>query len=289
MTSPPLVTVVIPAHNAEAFVGEAIQSVLGQDYERRECIVVDDGSTDGTASVVGGFGNDVRLVQTSNRGVAAARNTGAEAGEGELIAFLDADDVWLPSKLSQQVALFDAPSVVLAYGGVELVDAAGRHLGWMAAPDPRFAVERTVCLRPPPIALAQTGVVRRAAFCEVNGFDERLSTSADCDLVARLGARGEVARVASTVARYRQHPSQMRHDLDLFEHDMRLVFEKAFGTGTPPWATPQTRFRARASFHRTLALSHRHTRRLDLVASHSATWIWNSARAFLASRARAGS
>ncbi len=104
----PRVSVVIPALNMEAYLGECLESVFTQTYSRYEVIVVDDGSTDQTAEVALQYGPRVRLIRQAHRGTAAARNAGVRAARGDLVAFLDADDVWLPAYLEKQVATFDA-------------------------------------------------------------------------------------------------------------------------------------------------------------------------------------
>lgn len=110
----PLVSVAIPAHNAEATVAEAIESVLAQTYRPIEVIVVDDGSTDGTWDVLQRFGERIRAVHQENQGIAAARNAGLRAAQGEFIALMDADDVCLPERIALQVACLQAmPHLVL--------------------------------------------------------------------------------------------------------------------------------------------------------------------------------
>lgn len=103
----PLVSVIIPAHNAAKFIVEAIVSVATQSYTQWEIIVVDDGSTDATASMVQKLPYPITLIQQSNQGISGARNAGLAQAKGELVAFLDADDVWLPTKLAKQVAYLD--------------------------------------------------------------------------------------------------------------------------------------------------------------------------------------
>jgi len=98
----PLVSVIIPTFNRANVVKRAINSVLDQTFKDFECIVVDDGSTDETDFVLSEFSNKIKLVKTENRGVAAARNSGAKAAEGNFIAFLDSDDEWKKEKLSKQ-------------------------------------------------------------------------------------------------------------------------------------------------------------------------------------------
>jgi glycosyltransferase involved in cell wall biosynthesis len=99
----PLVSTIIPCFNREAFVGEAIESALAQDWPHKEVIVVDDGSTDGSAGVCRKFGSLIVFVQQENRGVSAARNLGLQLAQGDMFAFLDSDDLWLPGKISAQM------------------------------------------------------------------------------------------------------------------------------------------------------------------------------------------
>jgi len=101
------ISVVIPVFNGERFLGEAIRSALSQTLPPHEVLVIDDGSTDGSAGLAESFGPPVRVIRQENRGEAAARNHGIEAAEGDWIAFLDSDDVWKPEKLALQAQLFD--------------------------------------------------------------------------------------------------------------------------------------------------------------------------------------
>src|SRR5690242_19984833 len=103
MTSRLTVSAVIPVHNGEAFVGEAIHSTLDQTRPPIECLVIDDGSTDATADEVRAFGDDVTYVGQPRAGVAAARNRGAQLARGAVLAFLDHDDILLPEKVERQL------------------------------------------------------------------------------------------------------------------------------------------------------------------------------------------
>ena len=97
----PLVSVIIPTFNRAEVVSRAVNSVLNQTFKDFECIVVDDGSTDETDSVLRGFADKIKVIKTENRGVSAARNTGAKLAAGKYIAFLDSDDEWKPKKLQK--------------------------------------------------------------------------------------------------------------------------------------------------------------------------------------------
>ncbi len=110
---------VIPAYNSERYIGRALESVLGQSYGVSEIIVVDDGSSDGTAEAVRGFGEAVRLIEQENGGASAARNAGIKSASGEWVAFLDADDEWLVDKLAKQVEILE--------GNPELVWVSGNY------------------------------------------------------------------------------------------------------------------------------------------------------------------
>src|SRR5688572_29700745 len=110
----PLVSVIIPTFNRASCVGAAIASVLAQTYTPLELIVVDDGSSDHTSTVVSAFAPRLVYMQQTHGGVSAARNRGVAASHGELVAFLDSDDLWLPGKVAAQVALLQAHSEIQA-------------------------------------------------------------------------------------------------------------------------------------------------------------------------------
>lgn len=113
------VSVVVPAHNAERYLGEALSSIFAQAVRPLEVIVVDDGSTDGTAEIAAAYEPQVRVIRQTNRGAGAARNAGIDAASGDLIAFLDADDLWTSGRLSTQLEAADSADVDLVFGHVE--------------------------------------------------------------------------------------------------------------------------------------------------------------------------
>lgn len=105
---PPLVSVVIPVYNGERYLAEAVQSVLDQDYRPLEVLVIDDGSTDASGAIAGSFGPPVLYHRREHAGLAATRNYGVQQARGELLAFQDADDRWVPGRLARQVAILQS-------------------------------------------------------------------------------------------------------------------------------------------------------------------------------------
>ena len=220
------VSVVIPAFNAQRFVRDAVDSVLAQTHAAVESIVVDDGSSDSTAEVVRGYGPAVRLIQQENRGVAAARNRGASEANGELLAFLDADDLWVSTLLEHQLPLLkdDAVAVVCA---ARVVDDQMRTLRTVRAkPVP---TQRSMLLQEGPVTGPAGGmIIRRETFEATDGFDAELSTSADWDFLFRLLAQGPIAYVDEPLFIYRRQPGSMSLNIKLMERDMLLAYGKAF-------------------------------------------------------------
>jgi glycosyltransferase involved in cell wall biosynthesis len=191
------ISVIIPCYNGEAFVAEAIGSVLAQELAPLEIIVVDDGSTDGSAARVTGFGDAVRLLRGPHRGICAARNRGFAAAEGELIAWLDADDLWEPEALRVLAeALAADRSLAGVYGMVEQFSTA------RVAERRHVPLERTLGRR------AGTMLVRRSACALVGDFDESLTLGDLIDWVSRAESKGlRLAPVERLVLRRRIHDS----------------------------------------------------------------------------------
>ena len=209
------VSVVVPCFNAARYLEQAIRSVLEQQGPTLEVIVVDDGSSDDSVAVAERQGPKVRVLKQANRGPAAARNRGVREAQGRFIAFLDADDLWLPGTLQRRLQCFDeAPDLGLVYGGFDLwhperhgapawqaesrrhVDLAAQaeRSGWIY---PEILLDSLICII--------TVVVRREVFDAVGGFDEQLRTGEDYDFWVRVAQRYRCRRLDETVAWYRLH------------------------------------------------------------------------------------
>jgi glycosyltransferase involved in cell wall biosynthesis len=173
------VSAIIPVFNGERTVAAAIDSALAQEFDGTvEVIVVNDGSSDGTAAVLDSYRPRISVIGSDNRGQAAARNVGVRASQGEWIAFLDADDVWLPDKLARTVAALEAnPDAMLVYSDAEKVDSGGRRLGATCTPDAQHrAPSMSDVLTATWNILPSTMVMTRAAFDLVGGFCEEFGT-----------------------------------------------------------------------------------------------------------------
>ena len=229
----PLVSVVISNHNCGRFVAGAVESALQQSYSNREVIVVDDGSTDDSLSVLSAFGDRVRVVAQANQGVSGARNEGIRQSRSELVAFLDADDLWYPDKLAKQIPLFANRSVGLVYCGVEYIDEQGRPLGFNTK-GLRGRVLKDIALLRGTVVLAggSTAVVRKSRF-EITGmFEPNLSTAADWDMWRRIACHDEVDVVREPLMKYRLRAGSMHRNAQVFEHDMLLGFARMFADPT---------------------------------------------------------
>jgi glycosyltransferase involved in cell wall biosynthesis len=210
-----LVSVVIPAFEAERYVGEALESVRAQTYSPVETIVVDDGSVDRTAEVAAGF-DGVTVIAQENRGPSAARNRGFAAASGELIAFHDSDDAMTPDKLAVQVGhLLDHPSVGCALAGQELMVEQGADLPFWAEGSkvPTVMPATPAKAEDEPDVHTMTMVLWREVFERVGGFDETMRTAEDIDWLLRAREAGvEIARLRAVLLRRRVHPGSLTQD-----------------------------------------------------------------------------
>ena len=205
-TVTPRVSVIIPVYQGDRFLAEAIESVLNQTYTNCEIIVIDDGSTDNSRKVLEPYFQKISYIFQENQGVAATRNYGLKIAKGELIAFLDQDDFWLPDKLALQVACFDAqPELAIVHCGWRRVDREGKPLGnvepWHKAPN--LNLEEWLQWKP---ILLSAMMFRREWLERAGGLDTRFQQVCDLDLALRLTLMGcQSAWLHQITVCYREH------------------------------------------------------------------------------------
>lgn len=251
MTALARISVVIPCFNAETYIEAAIRSVLVQEWPNLELVVVDDGSSDRSAQLVLDTFPGVTLLRQVNQGVAAARNVGMARAQGEWIAFLDADDIWLPGKLrAQSEMLRTIPGARMCYTAWQVwkstapapsheylaqllsqsSDAArwSGPTGWVY---PQLLLDCEVW--------TSTVLAHRSVFSQVGQFDPMLRIGEDYDLWLRASRVTQILRVPAPLALYRMHPDSITRSMPEINY-RGLVVERAltrWGYGSPDGRT----------------------------------------------------
>jgi glycosyltransferase involved in cell wall biosynthesis len=202
--SPPLVSCIVPVHNGERYLAETLDSILAQTYEPIEVIIADDGSTDGTAAIVRGYGARLRRLYQPKGGAPAARNLGLQAARGVFVAFLDADDLWHPEKIARQVARFAARPEL---------DVSLTYLQRFWIPELQEQAERFrdhSLSQPQPGYVTTAMLARRALFERVGAFNAGLSVGDPMEWFVRAADQGAVIEVLPDTLLYcRLHRSNL--------------------------------------------------------------------------------
>jgi glycosyltransferase involved in cell wall biosynthesis len=227
-TDAPAVSVVIPAFNAEWCVGRAVDSVLAQRFRDFELLVVDDGSTDGTVAVLARYERLLRVVSKPNGGLSSARNAGIRASRGRYVAFLDADDWWLPGKLERQVALMTSrPDLAFCSTAARTEDPAGALLGvWECRAATDSALASIFVVNSFVAGSGSAVLARRDALDRAGGFDESLRSLEDIDMWMRLAAVGGYACIAEPLAVVLKRPDSMSRNLHVMRDAAITVMRK---------------------------------------------------------------
>ena len=226
----PLITVVITCYNIHQYIADAICSVLDQSYRNYEIIIVDDGSTDETRDVIVPFlTKHIRCLAKENGGPSSARNMGIAHAKGDLIAFLDGDDIWEPGKLTCQVdALLNNPNAGMVFSDFSTFDGSGlfvscknrsmfRNLEPLAY---RYLVSRNNFIYP------TTVIVRKACFEQCGVFDETLRGPEDWDMWLRISRHFNIIGLHAPLARIRQHSSNISMNVSAMLENERRAIEK---------------------------------------------------------------
>jgi glycosyltransferase involved in cell wall biosynthesis len=242
----PRVAVIVPCYNSAGFVAEALDSIAAQSYSSLEIVVVDDGSTDPLEEALAPYRGRVRLVRRDNGGPAAARNTGIDATDTELIAFLDPDDRWHPEKIRRQVAYLDAhPSCGLVATYRRAIDAQGHPLDradswrrtWTPTDEPLVTLV-TDC------SIMSSQVLVRRSTLAGDRFLPEATPVEDWDLWLRLAARTEIGCVAECLTDYRKHATNLSADRTRLAAAVVAMLDRAspwLPEGRARWAAGETR------------------------------------------------
>jgi len=216
----PTVSVVITTYNQERYISATVESALAQDFEDREIIVVDDGSTDATPARMGAFGGRVIYLRQRNQGVAGSRNTGIQQARGEFLALLDGDDLWDSRKLSRQVsaARSHPSSGLIVADGVQFTDDGSILQPSIFAPSIRSLLGSSDsltlrCYRQllvhNVILTSSQVLIPRAVLDQVGLSDLRIGHASDWDLYLRIAARYDVTFLRDTLTRWRYLPTSV--------------------------------------------------------------------------------
>lgn len=226
----PKVSVIIPAYNAMTYLPETVESALNQTFTDFELLIINDGSSDNivewTAQLTDGR---VRLISQVNQGTAAARNTGIINAKGEYIAFLDADDLWEPTKLEKQVHCLDHnPSVGLVDTWILLIDQYGNSTNRIRSHNTEGDVWKKVfeaC--DSPVCCGSSPMIRSSCFETIGLFDQTIYAE-DVDMWLRIASRYHFGLVKEVLVKYREHPNNKSKDCQSMLEGFRELIEKTY-------------------------------------------------------------
>lgn len=229
----PKVSVVTPAYNAMKYLPATLESILQQTFTDFEVLIVDDGSTDNIVQWATGLVDPrVRFFSQANQGVSVARNTAIAHAQGEYVAFLDADDLWEPTKLAKQVRCLDEnPEVGLVHSWMVFIDEQGNSTGRVMKHNVEGYAWKEI-VQSNKIACLSV-MVRRCCFDAVGAFDPSLRAIEDWDLWIRIANRYMIAVIKEPLAYYRQVPLSISKNCQVMEQSFNQVIEKAFQPASP--------------------------------------------------------
>ncbi len=224
-----LVSVIIPAYNAARTLKATVQSVFEQTAQNFEIIIVDDGSKDDTAAVARSIKDArVKVITQANGGASAARNAGIEAAQGEYVAMLDADDLWMPHKLERQLAVLNSEEEVNAVqSGVYFVNDNLEVISVQPCFESKDALLETLLFQNLP-GLMSTLIVKRSVFDKIGCLNTKLIILEDWELAIRLSRYCNFKSIEEPLALYRQFPGNRSKDLSIHIEPGYLILEKLF-------------------------------------------------------------
>ena len=236
----PLVSVIVPVYNMDKYVAETIDSVLSQTFQDVEVIVVDDGSTDQTPSILARYGSRIGVIRQENRGCPAALNRGIREARGQWIAWVSADDVWEPTKLKRQVdATRDSRHAGVLYTDYVYIDKDGKVLSGEHFPCPITRRKTILRLIRRCFVNGSSTLINRNVFEAVGLYDENDRLTFDWDMWLRIALVYKFFHVPEPLVRYRIHSEQSSAMSSIVEKASRRVASRTFrrmGSFLGAWA-----------------------------------------------------
>lgn len=227
------VSVIIPVFNAEKFIEETVDSVLNQSYSNIEVILVNDGSTDNTSKFLEKYLDNpkVKIIHQKNAGVNAARNTGIKNSTGEILAFVDADDIWLIDNLKFKVeVLFSEKEIGAVFSSIYFMDSDS-EIGKEFKSIDYINLETLLRWHPQLLTTPSTYVIKKEVFDTIGLFDENFSTAGDQDITYRIAEIFKIKKSNKSTVLYRIHNQNMHSNIALMEKDHTALYLKAEKNG----------------------------------------------------------
>lgn len=267
----PCCSIIIPAYNAMNYLPETLKSVLKQTFTDFEVLIINDGSSD---NIVEWFCNiidsRVKLISQENQGVSAARNIGIKNSTGEYIAFIDADDLWEPTKLEKQLQCFkNHPSVGLVHTAMRMIDEEGKSLGRTFISNVEGDALKSLLQQN---TIVTSSVIVSRSCLNVGNFDNNLHSSEDWELWVRIALRYPIMLIKEPLVFYRQHPNNTTKNWQMLEQDLgsieqvfQLVPQElsylknrtyAYANIYLAWKALQTGYCKQAAYFRNQAIKH---------------------------------
>jgi glycosyltransferase involved in cell wall biosynthesis len=226
----PLISVIIPNYNYARFLSKAISSVENQTYQNTEIIVVNNGSTDNSLSLLKGYGSRIRVIDQENRGQAGARNSGLLAATGELISFLDADDFWQADKLEKQIKLINS-DCELVYSGISRLRDASCQVESVVLPKFKGDCHRYF-VDLPAVSIVLSGestvLFTRNLLNRVGHFNVKLNSASGWDFFRRCAKYTNFDYVSESLSNYRLHENNMSKSSISNIEDIRKAYQEMF-------------------------------------------------------------
>lgn len=226
-----LVSVIIPAYKAGQYIEETIQSVLNQTHKNLELIIVDDGSPDNQADIIAPIAapdNRIQYIKQVNGGVSSARNHGYQLSKGVFLAFLDADDVWLPTNIEEKLAKFALDDELgLVHSDAKIIDSNSKETGGFLSGKEGWLLDDLLSWEGACIPAPSSILVKRSVIEKVGDFCLKLSNAADQEFFFRVAKHYKIGRVAKPLWCYRVHSNNMHSNVALMEKDALVAYQCA--------------------------------------------------------------